>query len=293
MKKCIIICCLTVLSLTVFSQQYYPLVEKDNSWSVLYVVPNPEGTPFDTVFYTVNYLITGDTVINNIDYHKLYTSYEEIHVSWSLQGLIREDSLKRVWLKWPINDNEELLYDFSVSAGDSLFLRNDTSLYYSVDSVTVVNIDGIPRNKYWISQDDFSWQETWIEGMGSNKGIINSAMANATGGWSWLLCMTKSGQLTYMNPVFNICYLASNSITEWDKPLFQVIPNPAKDNLYIDNAENTEIISISILNLAGQAIKYFDPEETHLDISNFSAGVVLLKISSTKGDIIKKVIIEK
>lgn len=291
MKKTFILVLFTTYSLLTFGQNYFPLIEENKTWNVLNII-SCGGPSFDTSYNTSSYYITGDSTIGNIQYKKLYDSKEEIPVNWTLKGLIREDSTKKVWLKWPIDNDEELIYDFSVTAGDSLILRQDTSLYYSVDSVTVVNINGNLRNKYWISQDDFYWQESWVEGIGSNKGITNSGMAQATGGWAWLLCMWEFGDLIYMNPSYNTCYLSSNSIKEPEKMLLQVYPNPTRDILIIDNIENVNIESISILNVAGQAIKYFDPEELQLDISDINTGVVFLKISSGKGDIIKKIIIE-
>lgn len=291
MKKPTFLILFCILTSMTFSQDYYPLIEEDRTWNVLNIIPSWDP-PFDTSYNTSSYYIIGDSTIGSIHYKKLFDSNEEIPVNWTLRGLIREDSTKKVWLKWPIDDVEELLYDFSVSAGDSITLRFDTLFYYSVDSVTIINVNGNPRKKYWISQDDFDWQETWIEGIGSNKGITNSGMAQAVGGWSWLLCMSESGELIYMNPNYNLCYLTSTSINESDKSIFQIYPNPTKDILIIENIENLNIESISILNIAGHVIKTFDPTETKLDISNINSGIVLLKISSEKGDIIKKIIIE-
>lgn len=292
MKKTLILFLITIYSLLTYSQDYIPLIEEDKTWNVLNIIPSWSWPPFDTSYNTSSYYIFGDSTIDNIQYKKLFDSNEEIPVNWTLKGLVREDSTKKVWLKWPIDDEEELLYDFSVSAGDSLTLRFDTVFYYSVDSVTVVNINGYPRNKYWISQDDFDWQETWIEGIGSNKGITNSGMAQAVGGWSWLLCMSEFGEITYMNPYYNLCYMTSTSINESEKLLIHVYPIPTKEILNIENIENVDIESISILNIAGQVIKYYDPKEIQLDISDINSGVVFLKISSKERDIIKKIIIE-
>ncbi len=292
MKKTLFLVLITICSLLTFGQDYYPLIEENKTWNVLNVIPSGGWPPFDTSYNTSSYYIYGDSTINDIQFKKLFHSTEDIPVNWILRGLIREDSIKKVWLKWPMDDNEELIYDFSVIAGDSLTLRNDTSLYYSVDSVTIVNINGEARNKYWISQDDFFWQESWIEGIGSNKGITNSGMAQAVGGWSWLLCMSELEELIYMNPNYNTCYLVSTAIKESDKLLFQVYPNPTKDILIIENIEKVNIESISILNISGQIIKHFDHGESQLDISDIDAGIVLLKISTENGDIIKKIMIE-
>ena len=277
--------------MTTFSQDYYPLIEEEKTWNVMTVVPSGDWPPFDTTYFTVNYYITGDSTLNNIDYKKIYTSDEEMPTYWTLNGLIREDSTKKVWYKSNAYDYEVLLYDFSLAPGDSLKLGFDTAFYYTVDSITTEMIDGSQRNKYWISQDDYYWHETWIEGIGSNKGIINGVMATAVGGWTWLLCMSEDGELIFMNQNYESCYLITG-INKIDKPIIQIYPNPAKKLLRIENTTNIEIESISITNINGQIIKQFNSRKKQLDISEISSGFYFLKISYENGELTEKIIIE-
>ncbi len=282
-----------ICSTTFLGQSYYPLIEDNKTWNVLNIISCGGWPPFDTSYNTSSYYISGDTIIGNTQYKKMFNSSEEVPVNWILRGLIREDSVKRVWLKWPMNSDEELLYNFSVVAGDSLTLRHDTTFYFSVDSITNINIHGDSRKKYWISQDEFDWNETWVEGIGSNRGITNSGMAMAVGGWSWLLCMSEFEELVYMNPEYNTCYLLSTAVEETNTVLFNVYPNPTKDYLTIKNTGSIRIQSVSIINSFGQIIKHFDHGKTQLDVSDIEAGVVFLKISSDQGDIFKKIIIKE
>ncbi len=291
MKKTNTFIILIILSLTTFSQDYYPLIEEEKTWNVMTVVPSGDWPPFDTTYYTVNYFVTGDSTLNNIEYKKIYTSDEEMPTYWTLNGLIREDSTKKVWYKSNAYDYEVLLYDFSLAPGDSLKLGFDTTFYYLVDSITTEIIDGSQRDKYWISQDDYYWHETWIEGIGSNKGIINGVMATAVGGWTWLLCMSEDGELIYMNPNYESCYLITG-INKIDKPIIQIYPNPAKKLLRIENITNIEIESISITNINGQIIKQFDSRKNQLDISGISSGFYFLKVSYKNGELTEKIIIE-
>ncbi|KAF5034226.1 hypothetical protein DSECCO2_598400 [anaerobic digester metagenome] len=247
MKKPILILFLSLLFLTTFSQQYYPLIEEGRSWNVMYVVPS-WGPPFDSSCYSVNYLITGDSILNNIEYKKMITSIEEIPVNWDLDGFIREDSVNRVWYRRIVDTNEVLIYDFSLLTGDSLKLGFDTTMYYKVDSITTEIVSDSLRKKYWISQDDFIWKETWIEGIGSNKGILGSAMASVVGGWGWLLCMSDDGVLTYMNPDFDSCYI-NTGLNELHKPDLRIYPNPASDVIHcvLPDNEDYEIVVYNAL----------------------------------------------
>ena len=288
-RRTLVLVLFTTHSLLSSGQLYSPLIMENKTWNVLNIIPN-WGTLFDTSFNTSSYNIVGDSIIGSNLYKKLYASYEQTPVNWMLSGLIREDSTRKVWLKWPTHANEVLMYDFSLAAGDSIALGpGNPPPYYSVDSVTVVTVNGTPRKKIWLSQG-LNWQESWTEGIGSNRGITNTGML--IGGWSWLLCMSESGVLVYKNPYYNTCYLVSSSINDPEKMLFKIYPNPTKDKLIIENTENAVIESISIISIAGQVIKSFYPGELQLDISDIDTGVVFLRISSGKGDIIKKLIIE-
>ena len=290
MKNLILFFLLLLLNLSAFSQEYYPLIEEEKSWSVMIVIQTGEWPPFDTTYYTVNYYITGDSMLNDIQYKKLFSSTEEMPTNWDLTGLIREDSTKSVWYKRIIDENEVRLYDFSLNTGDSLKLGYDTLFYYHVDSVTTCTINGTQRNKYWVSSVN-DWHETWIEGVGSNKGIINSASASMVGGRTWLLCVSDSGELIYQNPNYESCYLVTG-IHENEKPIIQIYPNPAKDLLTIKNDNNIKIKSIMLTNITGQTIRQFDPGRIHLNISSIPPGLYFLRIFYKSGTLTKKILIE-
>ena len=290
MKKLTMLVFLSFLTLSIFSQEYYQLIKEERSWSVMTVIPTGEWPPFDTTFFTINYYISGDSSLNNLQYKRIFSSREEIPTNWNLIGLIREDSNKNIWYKRIVDENEVQLYNFTLNAGDSLKLGFDTSFYYYVDSVTTCAINETQRKKYWISSVN-DWHETWIEGIGSNKGIINSASASMVGGWTWSLCESDSGELIYQNPNYESCYLVTD-INENKKPIIQIYPNPAKNLLTIKNGGNIKIKSITLSNTSGRIIKRFDSGKTRLGISKISSGLYILKIFYETGTLTKKILIE-
>lgn len=293
MKKLITILYLCMISVTSFSQQYYPLVEEDRSWNVLTVVPS-WWPPFDSSCYTVNYLMYGDSILNTMEYKKFYISYEETPINWTLNGFIREDSLKRVWYRRIVDTSEVLLYDYSLLTGDSLKLGFDTTFYYTVDSITTETVSDSLRKKYWISQENYNWNETWIEGVGSNRGIINSATATLVGGWSWLLCMSDSGNLVYSNPNFTSCYI-NTDVEEIYKPVLRIYPNPTSNtiNFTLPDNEDYEIIiydalgsnafSTPLRQCSGQALEVtFEGEVCNIDVSSLPSGIYFIEARGEK-----------
>ena len=226
----------------------------------------------------------------SVDYKKLYTSNEEFPDNWIFWGFIREDSTKKVWLRRITDDEEVLLYDFTLAAGDSIKLGYDL-LYYYVDSITTEVINDAPRKKYWISYEEYDWQDTWIEGIGSNRGILSSGSAGVVGGWDWALCMWEAEELIYMNPSFNACYLITG-INEFENPIFQIYPNPTKNFITIKNPQIRPIKSITLIDMNGHIVKHFNSVKTTLNISDINPGVYLLEISFGAGVVTKKIVIE-
>lgn len=289
MKKPIISLLFTILAIVTFGQDYYTLIEENKTWNVLSVAFQP---PFDTSFSTITYKASGDTIISSESYKKLYATSEENPENWSLWCFMREDMDKRVWLRMDSEDDEFLMYDFSIDVGDSVLVGIYEPVYLLVDSISEININQTVRNKYWLSCNMMpEYSETWVEGIGSNKGICWSGSAFVVGGWYWFLCMSENGELIYMNPNYESCYLITD-INEIEKSSLKVFPNPTRNTLSIENTENIEIESISLLNVNGQIIKQFELNNTRLDISNISSGYYILKISHEKGVFTKKLIVK-
>jgi hypothetical protein len=212
MKSIILLIMGALLTTYLCSQNYFPLIEEDKEWSVLNEVFHIP--PYPSFYTTQNFKVIGDTNINSLFFNKLFTSNEQVPTSWNLSYLIREDTNKRIWLRGLSNEDEFLLYDFSVVQGDSIQVGYFEPIYLHVDSISSIMINSSLRKQYWMSYNGLTdYQETWIEGLGSDKGIIWSGSALLIGGWTYLLCVHEDDELIYMNPDYNVCYLLTSSIT--------------------------------------------------------------------------------
>ena len=104
-----------------FSQDYYSLIEENRIWNVVSVAL-VEPYPYDTTCFTITYEFKGDTTIDSHTYLKLYESNEKNPANWNLWCFMREDDDKRIWYRRKSDDEEMLMYDFSVEAGDSVLV---------------------------------------------------------------------------------------------------------------------------------------------------------------------------
>lgn len=289
MKKTLLIFLIGFWTLTTFCQNYYPLIEENHTWNVISVaLVGP--LPWDTTYSTLTYEFFSDTILDGQSYLKLYKSNEENPANWNLWCFMREEN-KKVWMKPDLQSPEMLMYDFNALQGDTIMIgyqAPDEPLV--VDSIGVTSINGADRIKYYLSS--YNYQETWIDGIGSDKGICWSGSANLVGGWFRFLCLSAGNELVYRNPNYTSCYLITET-EEIERSVIRIFPNPANNFLRIENKENATIESIVLSDANGQFIRQFDPKKNQIDISDITSGLYILKIIHENGVWTEKVIIEK
>jgi len=97
-------------------------------------------------------------------------------------------------------------------------------------------------------------------------------------------------------PVFPQDWILQNFMREdenrkvWYDKRINIYPNPANNVIFIENIDNLEIRTISILNTQGQIVRRYEPTATQLDVSDITGGIYFIKISSSKGVVIRKLI---
>ncbi len=280
MKKFVIISVFLSFNFA-FSQEYYPLVEENNEWNTIFEVYTPPNMP--AIYWTESFKISGDTVINEKNYKKLYKTDEEFPVNWTYWGGLREENQK-IWHIGTNNYPEQQLYDFMVNVGDTV------SFLYApmvVDSIVNKPINGANRKHIYFSYFDPFFTEYWIEGIGSNLGVLQSGFGNAIGGWSWTLCKFEDGELVYMNPDYNSCYLVSTGIEENKAgPELTISPNPVRGQFELRSSmfEVEGLKIISIYNGEGRKVKEIrnteESESITINAEGWNRGLYLIRLET-------------
>lgn len=285
MQKSILLLVGLLVSVLASAQTQFPIVQQDNEWNILIVTEGMNS--WDSTYQTATLKINGDTTLNSQIYQKIYKSVEEIPTNWTYHGALREDGQK-VWFYSKTNNSESLIYDFNISVGDTINWLLDPMI---VDSITNKPVNNEARKHIYFSYYDSTIKEVWIEGIGSNKGLLESGTGMAVGGRYWLLCMKEQASTVYMNPNYNHCFLASG-ISENKNSVFHLYPNPANKQLKITVADNVIIESISIIDMNGKRLKEFKQTNTELDLSGISSGLYIIQLIHNKGKTYQKLIVE-
>jgi chitinase len=116
------------------------------------------------------------------------------------------------------------------------------------------------------------------------------ALAQTSGVMIWELSNDVKGEKSLMKVISTTVDSLKTSAINLNKPKGMMIyPNPAGDELVIENFYSTQRSSVEVINLLGERIKTFSPEymngqSTRLDISSLSKGTYICLISSPEGN---------
>ena len=153
---------------------YHPMFKEGKQWLYHYVYRQmgDDGLSVAAVTeYDVAYVVRGDTLIDGRHYHKLYREYEgnsEYDSAWREEGT-------SVYVVWQ-GRQETLFYDFGLPRwGLAPYAygtaSSDERVYLS--STEVIRVEGVYFNRYWFVNDFFSPGTYWIDGVGSQNGLVS------------------------------------------------------------------------------------------------------------------------
>jgi hypothetical protein len=255
---------------TMQAQEYLPIAQKGNEWHT-----------FETGIWQINNYVnwcSGDTLIEDVQYMKIMGTVNDSYPIF--YTLLREEDGK-VWKRYSIAHPETLLYDFTASVGDTLRI-GDFAEEMVLDSISMVQIGDVDRRKFWfgLEYDNLGRpraKETWIEGIGSDYGLLWTGYFNVFDGWHCLLCFHQNGELVWENPEYGTC--TYDAIEENKDSEISIYPNPVRDRVVI---EGIEAVKIQVYNTLGQVVKTVRGTN-EIDLSGLVDGVYLLRITDVDG----------
>ncbi len=241
-----------------------------------------------------------DTSINAVTYMKLIISSDSLFSQISTIGGIREESGKIYLSKSKYTSEEVLLYDFSISANDSvivhrLFQINHFSSYATkvkVDSVNTLDLNGEIRKRLYVGYQcigypDYDDKDIWVEGIGSlTNGLLNESCRCITGCYtnSYLTCYFEDDILKWRDSNFSRCVIDSsgivNTMHENDQNHTKVIirPNPVIDISSISYSDGFELAEV--YDIMGRHLKtyWFNGHSIEVSRNDYKSGIYSIVI---------------
>lgn len=283
MKQIILFLLFAVFTLPLFSQTYTPLLDNLDEWH------------FTTCYYgchTDVYYTDGDTLVDG----KTYKILDGFHFI-SRTFLLREDIQdKKVFLNLvsPGNNQEYLLYDFSLKVGDSMHMLNPITPFpndggfFQLDSIVGKPlVNGNIYDFFYFSptpsNSTSNWNAVWVEGIGSLS-IITAPGGNPDFfGVGELSCFFKENELFYTNlEVVEEC-VSVLSVSNKSALEEVVLSKPANGTVcYLNNAE--QVRYLEVFSVQGKRIMTFINDKNKivsLELGNLKGGMYFIL---AKGD---------
>lgn len=278
-------------------------VSTDKLWSTMKGPVSGCSSFFCESYFTK---FSGDTLIDGIHYLKVLCSDDQQMQNWIIEGFIREDTNKKVYYRDTNSNDECLLYDFGCKTGDTLQLNcvcKESD--FLVDSIKSLIENDVQRKYFYLTYLENETKEVWIEGIGSNWGVLNGGAYShcMTGGGEALLCFYEDGIKKYQSPEFpNFCFLSKDIIDGTDPVKavseFKVYPNPALNELFIRASQGfDEDCTLELFSMKGELLKTkcldVGTNIHRLDISTLTGGIYILRLIYASGSYAEKVIVKK
>ncbi|NOX47336.1 MAG: T9SS type A sorting domain-containing protein [Chlorobi bacterium] len=259
MKKAVFIFVLAGLFFSANAQDGLQIVDPGKMWSYM------EYTNFPPWYKKTYYhKFMGDTVIDQLTYVKVWQSEDENYQSWTPNGYIRSDENGDVYC---LSNNfyGGLIYRFDVQVGDTFTIYNPSSWQFQVEVLSVDSVFVSPLGQYRkrivLTAPEVGWatEESWIEGIGSMAGILNSGFQAVplTGSWYDMLCEWQDGTKVFSNPDWPYCFMTTVSTPETpeNKQGITIFPMPLVSNSVIGINKQLKNGRIIIVDVFGKTIK--------------------------------------
>jgi hypothetical protein len=289
MKKLILFFALLAFCMNAKAQHYVPFPDSNACWNEVF-------TDVDSPNYYYTYYIKGDTVIDSLSFHKLYSIDDTRDIKYL--GGYRESNKKIYYLDGGCSD-DMLLYNFNFTTGDSINISCsfcDTTTPYTF--IKVISVDSVLiEDMTYRKRINFSYGISWIEGIGSVTGLLYpELMCPACMCNIYLVCFRQNDSTLYFDSS-DTCFSYVTSINELksNNDLITIFPNPAFSEILVIGNQST-VSGIEIYNMLGEKVYqslvtgHYSP--VTIDVSALQAGMYFMEVKSEKGVTVKKFIKE-
>lgn len=278
------------------SQSYHPLIRSNTYWDELHC----DGTQICGFTGGDRYFFEGDTIFNSTKYNIL-RSYHILSyygspfcppffvdtTPYNSGIFMREDTISRkVYIYGPCDNNDCLLFDFSLNVGDSLISTYATDGdTLTVDSISMFTLNtGELRKIFYLSNQFY-----YIENIGGYQGIFYPLFPGIGFGEA-LWCINENNFNIYGSQCFYFTSITQTS--ENNTTIISLINKPESVEIKIKDKYKPGVIRI--YNQIGQIVltsKIYDNTVT-IEKSKFKNGIYLVAYDYNNLTYYSKLIIE-
>ena len=212
---------------------------------------------YEVVTYEFKYYISGTVIIDSLEYYEVYYSGIAYGSSGNpgtfnhwYGGALREEDNR--WYKLEYNNEDVLLYDFTMSISDTVYPYTQGAIVTVTDIDTII-VDGLPKKRFHLAGAGWGDDEYIIEDIGASTGLFE--MLPFFENVSHLNCFAIDFNPLWVNPDYPYCDLSVN-IEEIKKSVrISTYPNPFTTTTTIEyELSEPSHVQLIIYNAIGEMI---------------------------------------
>jgi len=264
------------LSQLLQAQNYVPLPDSNVVWKI-YWMPYPPDEPWTALHY--DYISSGDTVINDNNYTKLFKIEYDLYCSKIADtfyiGAYRNDTPNKIVYFYQ-DSVEKILYNFSLTIGDTIptsyYIETDDEemIVAEIDTIQLENGEYRKQFTYCFPFSDGTCIEGTdmydvVEGIGFLWGLLEPMSLAAELINSRLICNHFNDSLLYITEWYEECRVFEDTClttglneSECKTNFIEIVPNPIVSTAtirFINPIQTTPSYTLTLYNLLGHEIK--------------------------------------
>ncbi len=127
-----------------------------------------------------------------------------------------------------------------------------------------------------------------------NGGSIGSSFLKFYTVWDTsATCSSPASPISTDSYFYNVCNLTAVDELENLASKFVLFPNPAREFFNIQMAEEITLNQVELINLQGSLIKTYETQYERFDLNAVANGVYYLKLTTSEGIAVKKIMVNK
>ncbi len=261
MKILLLILCLCTITFfapsTAQAQQPFPIAADNPVWNTL------EDYFWDPGVTQNTWTMTADTQLCGQTYQIAEAVSQNPWVPGYYKGYIRNQG-DQVYYRTDNNcsNQEQLMYDYSLTAGDTFFMDHDPfqaainndSTFWIVQSVSVANYNGVNRQVIDFDPNQHPLPFKWIRGIGDIYHPFHTLLYRGTEEYLQTNCLDSLGIQIFQNPSVDSCIIVVGTPEPYPQIKVDIYPNPARHGWKISTGKNRQIDAVEIYDQVGKLV---------------------------------------
>jgi hypothetical protein len=198
-------------------------------------------------------------------------------------GALRHDTISnKVFMTWPNETVDTLIYDYGLVVGDTIpgrLIDGCTMVVSSIDSVLV----GTDYRRKWNFSTCNEGPGYIIQGIGSDNGLIEPMNSPGFCGTS-LICLANDTTILYSSDVpstYGCQLIYTHTDDHYNKDRFNFYPNPFSTTTVMEGDKLWGNVTLVVFNASGRPVRQssnFDSDRIVFDREDLPGGVYSYRI---------------